>query len=58
MLVGWVLATNVGWFSKIALGTWLAEPPTERSPFFAAMATGAVAELGIGRSPPDCCWLR
>ncbi len=44
----WVLATNVGWFPGIVLGTWLAQPLAESTPTLAAVAAGAVAGLCFG----------
>ena len=41
----WVLATNLGWFPGIALGTWLAQPIAEGTPHLAAVATASVTAL-------------
>jgi hypothetical protein len=44
----WVLATNLGWFPGIALGTWLAQPIAEGTPHLAAVASASVTALCFG----------
>lgn len=44
----WVLATNLGWFPGIALGTWLTQPIAERAPLLAATVSAGVAAASFG----------
>jgi hypothetical protein len=44
----WVLATNLGWFPGIALGTWLTRPIADSWPLGAAMTSAALAALCFG----------